>query len=122
MDGRKTYAVLSRIRCSGTVYAPGTDEDEIELGEKEAARLLALGSIGEKPSDAPDDEGDGGGSQTDDGPFDLKDFIVGLLKEGVDVSTMKMADLHKRLGKNKQGVNQKKVKAILAEIDKEQAG
>lgn len=115
MAGKKSFAVLSRIRCSGTVYAPDTENDVIELGEKEAERLLSLRSIG-----AADDAEDGEDAATIEGDFDLKAEIKALGDlEGV--KALNMADLGKLLSNGGRGVRRKQVNAVIAEIEKEAA-
>lgn len=113
MAGKTSFSVLSRIRCSGTVYAPDTENNVIELGEKEAARLMSLGSIAEA-----DDAEDGATIETD---FDLKVALVALIADGHDVKSMNMADLGKLLGDNARGVRRKRVDAALEEIEREAA-
>jgi len=105
----KTYPVLSRIRHSGTVYAPGTDHNEIELSEKEAKRLQALGCIGEGVEVA-----EGASSK---GDFDLKTALVALIAADNDIKSMNMADIGKLLGENARGVKRDHVNAALAEIE-----
>lgn len=105
MAGKSTYPVLSRIRRNGELYAPGTDRDEIELGEKEATRLRALGCIGE----AGDDDGES--------DFDLKTALSALIADGHDVKSMNMADIGKLLGKNARGVKRAHVDAVITEME-----
>ncbi len=47
MDETKIYPVLSNVRHNGTLYAPDTKNNQIELTDKEFISLKAVGCVGE---------------------------------------------------------------------------
>ena len=51
---KKSYPVLSNLQHDSVDYAPGTDQDRIEIDEKIAAPLIEAGVLGEgKPVKEP---------------------------------------------------------------------
>ncbi|KQI69387.1 hypothetical protein AN189_02890 [Loktanella sp. 3ANDIMAR09] len=105
----KSYPVLSRLRRSGVVYAPGTDRDTVELAEREADRLAALGVVG--PATEPDDA-----TTPEDHALSLADRLAALKADGHDVGALNMADLHKLLGKGHEGAKRADVDAALKDL------
>lgn len=108
MGKLKTYRVLSTIRRSGKLYKPGTDNDTIELDEKEADRFKALGCI---------DDGEEGFEVTvAKTVVALSDILKALREDGHDVASMNMAELKPLIGDQVSDVKRKDVDAALEKI------